>query len=363
MNVGFATAFASPLDGVEKVVRRYTIVGLFALGAMLTAWQLSTAQSARDADFDGNGIVDIGDFILFAQAFGSDQSSFDLDGNGAVDFPDFILFAKQFGEGAPEENITIMLPGDVKLAMVWIQPGKFLMGSPDSESGREDHEGPQHQVSITRGFYLGKYEVTQAQWESVMNTRPWIVGSTSEIPGREKYPANRMRWPEVETFIRKLNEEAGEDVFRLPTEAEWEYACRAGTTSRWSFGEDSTRIADFARYNENSRRTIVRDDGSIAYGSPEVQETGSVFPNPWGLYDMHGNVRELVQDYYGPYSEPAKIDPMGPDGPTGSRSPSGSHVERGGSSFDPPEWIRSASRSVGWVPNAFTGFRLLMEYR
>ena len=342
-------------------MRRNVIIALIALAAMLTAKQLATAQSGRDADFDANGIVDFGDFILFAQAFGSNQSGFDLDGNGNVDFPDFILFAKQFGEGAPEKNIAVTLPGGAKLAMVWIQPGRFLMGSPDSESGREDHEGPQHQVTITRGFYLGKYEVTQAQWESVMNTSPWVTGSVSQDRGN--FPANRMRWPDVETFIRKLNEEAGEDVFRLPTEAEWEYACRAGTTSRWSFGEDSTRIGDFARYYENSRRTIVMSDGSITYGGPEVQKTGGVFPNPWGLYDMHGNVRELVQDYYGPFSEQPQVDPRGPDGPTGSRTPSGSHVERGGSSFDRPEWIRSASRSVGWVPNDFTGFRLLMEYR
>ena len=344
-------------------MRRYSFIGLMALGAMLASKQLLIAQSARDADFDANGIVDFGDFILFAQAFGSKQSLFDLDGSGSVDFRDFILFAKRFGEGMPERDIAVTLPGGAKLEMVWVQPGRFLMGSPDSESGREDHEGPQHEVTITKGFYLGKYEVTQAQWESVMNTSPWIVGSTSEVRGRGNYPANRMRWSDVETFIHKLNEEVGEDGFRLPTEAEWEYACRAGTTTRWSFGEDSTRISDFTRYYENSRRTIVMDDGSIAYGSPEVQETGGVFPNPWGLNDMHGNVRELVQDYYGPYSEEPRIDPSGPDGPTGSRAPDGSHVERGGSSFDRPEWIRSAARSVGWVPNAFTGFRVLKERR
>ena len=96
------------------------------------------------------------------------------------------------------------------------------MGSPDSESGREDHEGPQHQVTITKGFYLGKYEVTQAQWESVMNTSPWVTGSVSQDRGN--FPANRMRWQHVETFIRKLNDAEGKDVFRLPTEAEWEYA-------------------------------------------------------------------------------------------------------------------------------------------
>ena len=214
--------------------------------------------------------------------------SFDLDGNKSVDFPDFILFAKRFGEGAPEEEIAVTLPGGANLEMVWIQPGRFLMGSPDSELGRYDDEGPQHQVTITKGFYLGKYEVTRAQWEGVMNTRPWAWAGTFEDPEKAKYPAVNLAWQDVETFIRRLNESEGKEFFRLPTEAEWEYACRAGTTTRWSFGEDSTRIADYARYNENSRAVIVRDDGSIAYGSPEAQETGSVFPNPWGLYDMHG---------------------------------------------------------------------------
>ena len=154
-------------------MRRYTIVMLLALGAMLTAGQLLIAQSARDADFDANGIVDFGDFILFAQAFGSNQSNFDLDGNGRVDFSDFLLFAQRFGEGMPEEDITVTLPGGAKLEMVWIQPGRFLMGSAVSEPGRRDDEGPQQKVTITKGFYLGKYEVTQAQWQSVMNTRPW----------------------------------------------------------------------------------------------------------------------------------------------------------------------------------------------
>lgn len=342
-------------------MRRYILFVMCAIGALLVFCQDSFAQPARDADFDANGIVDFGDFILFAQAFGSNQSNFDLDGSGSVDFRDFVLFAQRFGEGMPEEKITVTLPGGATLEMVWIQPGRFLMGSPASESGRRDDEGPQHEVTITKGFYLGKYEVTQAQWESVVNTSPWVTGSTSQDRGN--FPANRMRWQHVETFIRELNEVEGKDVFRLPTEAEWEYACRAGTTSRWSFGEDSTRIGDFARYYENSRRTVVMDDGTIAYGSPEVQQTGGVFPNRWGLYDMHGNVRELVQDSYGPYSEPAQIDPRGPDGPTGSRIPSGSHVERGGSSFDRTEWIRSAARSVGWAPNAFTGFRVVMEHR
>ena len=341
-------------------MRRYTFIVLIALGAMMTAMQLVTAQSARNSDFDANGIVDFGDFILFAQAFGSNQSNFDLDGNGSVDFPDFVLFAKRFGEGMPEEDITITLPRGIKLEMVWIQPGRFLMGSPLTEPERDDDEGPQHEVTITEGFYLAKYEVTQVQWESVVNTSPWVTGSTSQDRGN--FPANRMRWQDVETFIRELNEEVGEDVFRLPTEAEWEYACRAGTKTLWSFGEDSTRIGDFARYYENSRRTIVMDDGSIAYGSPEAQETGGGFPNPWGLYDMHGNVRELVQDYYGPYSEEPQIDPRGPEAPVEGGRPENNHVIRGGSHNDRPPALRSAARLRGGA-SIRTGFRVVKENR
>ena len=211
-------------------MRRNSFSLIFAVVGMLSMNQLVMAQS-RDADFDANGIVDFGDFILFAQAFGSNQSHFDLDGSNSVDFADFILFAKRFGEGAPEEQITVSLLGGAKLEMVWIQPGRFLMGSPVSEPGRRDDEGPQHEVTITKGFYLGKYELTQAQWESVMSTSPWLVGSTTQVPGRGSFPANRMRWHEVQTFIRKLNESEGMDIYRLPTEAEWEYACRAGTTT------------------------------------------------------------------------------------------------------------------------------------
>ena len=267
-------------------MRRYTIVLFVALVSLLASRSLLIAQSGRDADFDGNGIVDFGDFILFAKAFGSDQSGFDLDGSGNVDFPDFILFAKQFGEGAPEKNIAVTLPGGAKLAMVWIQAGRFLMGSPHTEPGRRDDEGPQHEVTITKGFYLGKYEVTQAQWQSVMNTHPWDrVGATDELE-TARYPARSVPWESIQSFIRKLNEAEGQDIFRLPTEAEWEYACRAGTTTPWFFGADSSRIGDYARYRGNSRKATLMPDGRVVYGSLEPQETGSVLPNPWGLYDM-----------------------------------------------------------------------------
>ena len=159
-----------------------------------------------------------GDFILFAQAFGSEQSNFDLDGNGIVDFPDFILFAEQFGEGVPDEDVTVTLPGGAKLVMVWIQPGRFLMGSPDSEPDRyDDHEGPQHEVTITTGFYMGKHEVTRVavgERDEYASVGLWAVHFL-RFPGKGTFQANQTcAWREIETFIlRKLNEAEGSDTF------------------------------------------------------------------------------------------------------------------------------------------------------
>ncbi len=348
-------------------MKRNAIVMMFAAGVMLAAWQSPIAQS-RNPDFDANGIVDFGDFILFAQAFGSNQSSFDLDGNGSVDFSDFILFATHFGEGMPEKKITITLPGGAKLGMVWIQPGRFLMGSPDSEPGRRDDEGPRHEVTITKGFYLGRYEITQAQWQSVMNTRPWARLGSTDDPAKSKYPARSMEWERIKSFIRRLNEAEGRDIFRLPTEAEWEYACRAGTTTTWFFGDDPSRIGDYARYRENSRTATLMPDGRVVYGSREPQETGGVLPNPWGLYDMYGNVREWVQDYWAPYSGEAQTDPKGPPDPAEFENANAGwegsfHVLRGGYFVGTALEMRSAMRvrGVGWGRNQ--GFRLLMEHR
>ena len=133
-------------------------------------------------------------------------------------------------------EITVDLPGGATMDFVWIEPGTLLMGAPDSDRYAAPAQKPQHEVTITRGFYLGKYEITQGEWEAVMGTRPWWRrGYVRENPD---HPAVYISWNDVQGFVQRLNEAAGEELYRLPTEAEWEYACRAGTTTRWSFGED-----------------------------------------------------------------------------------------------------------------------------
>ena len=152
------------------------------------------------------------------------------------------------------------------------------MGSLDSEEDRWDNEGPVYGVTISEGFWLGKYEVTQEEWEAVMGS------NLSNYKGDDR-PVENVSWEDVQKFITKLNEAEGSAVYRLPTEAEWEYACRAGSTTPWSFGDDGGKLGEYSWYSNNN--------------SSSTRAVGRKKPNAWGLYDMHGNVWEWVQDWYG----------------------------------------------------------------
>ena len=239
---------------------------------------------------------------------------------------------------SPPPVQSFPLPGGAALEMVWIKPGIFVMGSPEGEAGRYSVEGPQHEVTISRGFYLGRREITQGQWETVMGTRPWDGESFVQV--NPDHPAVYISWEDVQSFIKKLNEAAGSSVYRLPTEAEWEYACRAGTTTRWSFGDEESRLGDYAWYSKN--------------GGRHAQAVGAKEPNPGGLYDMHGNVWEWCWDWSGNYKDGAGLDPQGP--------PSGSgRVLRGGGFDYPARLLRSAFR-VSFAPGyrgSGVGVRLL----
>ena len=222
--------------------------------------------------------------------------------------------------GSTREVLTFSLPGGTSMEFVWIEPGVFQMGS---NTGRKD-ESPVHELEISRGFWLGKYEITQGQWKAVMGTEPWA--GRDRVISDSSHPAVIISWDEVQEFIGRLNAAAGEELYRLPTEAEWEYACRAGTQTPWSFGDDRSELEDHAWYFDNT-------DGAKAVGTKS--------PNPWGLYDMHGNVWEWVQDWYDEeyYNSSPLNDPQGPTSGLG-------RVIRGGHFGNISDGVRSAYRHL-----------------
>jgi len=238
----------------------------------------------------------------------------------------------------------VVIGAGVEMEFVWIEAGTFTMGSPSSETGRDSDEGPTHEVTISRGFYLGRYEVTQGQWEAVMGTTPW--SGKSYVQSNAMAPAVYISWDDVQWFIQRLNAAAGDSLYRLPREAEWEYATRAGTRRRWSFGDDESQLGDYAWYDANAW------DVGLKYAQP----VGTKLANPWGLYDMHGNVWEWVQDWYDEsyYGRSPGVDPLGPT--TGS-----DRVMRGGRFSASAQGVRSAFRDWSVPGRRFSviGARLL----
>ena len=231
-------------------------------------------------------------------------------------------------EVKPGKTGVINLGNDVKLEMLLIPAGKFKMGSLESEKDRRDNEN-QHEVTLTKSFYMGKYEVTQEQWEAVMgNNRNRTKGA--------KLPVTGVSWEDCQEFIKKLNENT-KGGYRLPTEAEWEYACRAGTTTNYSF-RDKITPKDANSTDSNIRKPVA---------------VGSYKANAFGLYDMHGNVCEWCEDYYEADSEGSVTDPKGPE--TGVN-----RVLRGGS-FLHFVWAARSSFRDGSPPisrRSDVGFRL-----
>jgi formylglycine-generating enzyme required for sulfatase activity len=218
------------------------------------------------------------------------------------------------------------LGNGVTLEMVAIPGGTFTMGSPTTEEERESHEGPQHQVTV-KPFYLGKFEVTQAQYQAIMGNNP------SSFKGAN-LPVEQVSWNDAVKFCQRLSQKTGR-TYRLPSEAEWEYAARAGTSTAFCFGETIT--TDLANYN-----------GSSSYGSApkgqnrqETTDVGSFPPNNFGLYDLHGNVWEWCQDTFQENYNGAPADGSARTDKNGDRSPT---VLRGGSWYDGSEDSRSAAR-------------------
>lgn len=225
------------------------------------------------------------------------------------------------------------------IEFVYIPPGSFMMGSPTNESGRGFRE-TQHRVTLTKGFSMQTTEVTQGQWRAVMGSNPSQFRNCGD-----ECPVEMVSWDDVQKFISKLNRKEGGSRYRLPTEAEWEYAARAGSTTRFCFGDEDSRLVEYARYDVN---LWGRSTHSVAQKKP----------NAWGLYDMHGNVWEWCQDIYKSnyYKKSHTVDPVN-DGRKGSR------VIRGGSWNHPPEKLRSADRNkrIQGADRRHIGFRVVME--
>ncbi len=211
----------------------------------------------------------------------------------------------------PPKELAVDLGGGVTMETVLVPAGEFTMGDARQKSA--------HKVNITKPFYLGKYEVTQEQWQAVMGNNP------SRFKGA-KNPVEGVSWDDCQQFLVKLNAKSGGQgvKFVLPTEAQWEYACRAGSTGKFCFGDDEKQLGEYAWYGENS-------------GS-KTHPVGEKKPNTFGLHDMHGNVWEWCQDRYGEYGAEAVRDPSGP-------TRGANRVFRGGCWYDFGGSCQSACRS------------------
>ena len=223
----------------------------------------------------------------------------------------------------PAPSVPKEITNSVGMKLVLIPAGEFLMGSPDSDQDAQSFEKPQHRVRITQPFYLGMTEVTQGHYRAVTGQSP------SQFKGPDELPVENVSWEEAVAFCDKLNDREkgrlGGEHYRLPTEAEWEYACRAGSKTRYSFGDDEAGLGECAWFEGNS--------------GGKTHRVGEKRPNAFNLNDMHGNVWEWCQDWYddGYYGRSNDADPRGP-------TRAEARVDRGGGWGSSARLCQSANR-------------------
>jgi formylglycine-generating enzyme required for sulfatase activity len=314
------------------------VIGVAVLALLALAWhaagglgQPGGGGAVSAGDSNGDGSVNISDalhLLNFLFASGPPPATCQTDGGLAAtevsfDTTDTNLSGQTVQSALQEVDESLealslagsslgirvtALEGEVEIALVAIPPGSFVMGSPPSEAQRRDDE-MQHLVHITKGFLMGGTEVTQDQFHAVMGWNPSLFSGCSACP------VDSVNWYDAREFCRRLTDrhrlegKISESAFyRLPTEAEWEYACRAGTTTRYFFGDALECAEEAPCALADEYMWWIGNNTTANFGPKPV---ASKQPNPWGLYDMHGNVTEWCQDVYGPYAEGEVTDPTG----------------------------------------------------
>ncbi len=260
------------------------------------------------------------------------------------------------GPGSGEPRPGQPMQNSLEMKFVWCPPGTFKMGAPPTEHRDSVRLEAQQDVRITRGFYMGAFEVTQQEYERVMGHNPSTFAARSQ-PETPRYPVDSVTWNDATEFCRRLSEvpqeKAAGRLYRLPTEAEWEYACRAGTTTKFAFGDGIS--SHMANFNGNHTTDVTERGPQLA--RPTV--VGSYRPNAWGLYDMHGNISEWCHDVFREdrHNLP-NVDPV-------HQGPGNERVRRGGDWGSMPALLRSASR-MGFRPDVrmpYNGFRVVLVQR
>lgn len=274
------------------------------------------------------------------------------------------------------------ITNSIGMKMKSIPLGSFAMGSPVTERNREDHEVV-HQVTLSSDFYLGVYEVTQAQYERVMGKNPSYFQDLRIQGDNSNHPVEYVYWSEAVHFCERLSELPEEKVagrvYRLPTEAEWEYACRAGSKTAYGFGDEPRDLKDHAWFANNSGTKQIDADAlsdqhrdnprnyvdALEAAGCTTHPVGLKKPNAWGLYDMHGNVAEWISEWYAAYPKEAISDPGQPltlpTEPEGNKA----HLIRGGSWYTTAADCRSAARRkvTSSYRDVVIGFRVVMIQR
>jgi formylglycine-generating enzyme required for sulfatase activity len=293
--------------------------------------------------------------FLTGIAFAQTPIPGDIDHNGIVDSDDAVVFQQNWHQGARDAHaISIDLPTP-PMNLVRIPAGSFMMGSPDTESGRNTNEGPVHQVTIGYDFYIGETEVTQRQWSAVMGTNP------SPNPKGSDLPVRGVSWGDCQAFIAALNA-TGEGTFRLPSEAEWEYACRTGYSTRFYYGDafgcngcencETGKGVIFIDYQGN-HMWFCGSSGGVPH------PVGQLVENNFGLHDMSGNVWEWCEDFYHDSYSGAPTD----GSPWLDNQQTNRRVVRGGHYGSTSAECRSASRMEGTVDTDYYyfGFRVVRQ--